>query len=141
MATPYAGFGCVLQVKIVSTLTTIAAVRDIAGPAVATNPIDASTRTARARAFLPGMRDSGEVTFDIAYDPDENLHSASVAGGMVKLQQDATVCDWKLLFPAETTVVGAAFSGFVTGFNVKEPMDDLMTADLTIKISGEVTWA
>ena len=139
MATPYAGFGCVLQVKIVSTLTTIAAVRDIAGPAVATNPIDASTRTARARAFLPGMRDSGEVTFDIAYDPDAATHAAT-GSGLVALQLGSTVSSWVLTFP-DTTPATVTFSGFITGFMLKEPMDDLMTADVTVKISGVPVWA
>jgi hypothetical protein len=130
-----------LQVKIVATLTDIAAVRDISGPALVTTAIDTSSRAGKARTFLPGMLDSGEVVFDILYDPDAAGHAAGVAGGLVKLQQDATVCDWKLLFPTATTVVGAAFSGFVTGFAAKMPLDDAMTADLTIKITGAVTIA
>ena len=137
----YVGTDCVLQVTIGATLTTVGAVRDVSGPSMATNAVDTSTRTARARTFLPGLYDSGEITFDIVYDPDADAHSASVAGGLVKLYQDQTVSAWKILFPTATTVVGMAFSAFVTGFQAKAPMDDAFTADLTLKISGAVTWA
>jgi len=128
-------------VTISATLTTVVQVREISGPAVSTTVIDVSSRAAIARTFLSGMQDSGEVTFDIVYDPDEAGHSATVAGGLVKLQKDGTASVWKLLFPVATTVVGATFSAFVTNFSLKTPLDDAMTADLTLKITGDVTWA
>lgn len=137
----YSGQGCLLQVEIAAVYTTVAAVRDIAGPSMATNPIDVSSRASIARTFLPGMRDNGEITFDIIYDPDLASQSASVAGGLVKLQLDGTASNWKLLFPTATTIAQVGFSAFVTNFSAKEPMDDAMTADLTLKIAGEVAWA
>jgi predicted secreted protein len=230
----YSGYSCLLQEEIAAVYTTIAAVRDLAGPTVAVTAVDTSTRDARARSFLPAMYDSGEITFDIVYDPDTDTHSDTVAGGLRKLQKDQTVCNWKLVLPdngpvvVETvkgtgivdeiqtvtvrsggtnvwtfganstaalawdistadlqtalqalvsigagncTVAGTAgltytltfvgtkaktdvaavvvtatprtatFAAFVTNFSLKTPMDDGMTADLTLKVTGAVTWA
>ena len=63
----------------------------------------------------------------------------SLAGGLVKLVVDGTVSNYRLYFP-DATPQYAAFSGFVSGFTAKEPMDDALTADVTIKIAGAVTW-
>ena len=140
MAGPYVGFDCVIQQYITDAYYTIGAVRDISGPSMTTTAVDVSTRAAKARAFMPSMRDNGEMTFDILYDPDNAYHAAAVTGGLVKLQQDGTVGSWQLLFPTATTIEYARFNAFVTGFAVKASLDDALTADLTIKIAGEVTW-
>lgn len=139
MAGPYSGYGAVLQVQIVATYTPIAAVRDISGPAYKTTAVDLSSRDARARQFKAGMYDAGEITFDILYDPDANSHAAAVAGGVVKLVIDGTLSSYKLLFP-DTSPAVATFDGFITGFAAKAPMDGALTADLTIKIAGAITW-
>ena len=141
MATPYVGTGCVIQVYIAAAYVTIASVRDISAPSMKTTSIDTSSRASLARTFAPGMVDPGELVFDIVYDPDADSHAAGVAGGLVKLEKDGTVCNWQLLFPVATTITGCSFSGFVTKLDIKTPMDGAMTADLTIKISGAVTWA
>ena len=135
MAGPYAGFAATIGMGA----TAFAGVRDIAGPGMSTNAIDASTRDSRARKFVPGMYDAGEVAFDIAYDPDAATHAAT-GSGLVALQLGSTVSSWVLTFP-DTTPATCTFSGFITGFMLKEPMDDLMTADVTVKISGVPVWA
>ena len=134
MAGPYVGFGATLLLGGVATT----AIRDITGPGMTTTAIDVSTRAARARAFLPGMYDAGELTFDILYDPDAAAH-ISTAAGIVGLQQAATVVSCILTFPDSTPAV-CTFTGFVTGFTAKAPMDDALTADVTIKISGAPVW-
>jgi hypothetical protein len=133
MAGPYAGFATTLKIGS----TAVVAVRDIAGPGISTTVIDASTRDSRAKAFLPGMYDGGEITFDIAYDPDTATHGAT---GIVALQLAGTVSSWVVTFP-DTTPATCTFSGFVTGFSVKAPMDDLLSADVTVKVSGVPVWA
>lgn len=137
--TPAAGFTAHLHVFVDGAFVNIAAVRDISGPSMATNQIDVSSRDAAAGAFLPGMYDPGEIVFDIVYDPDEASHSATGAG-LVKLGADGTTVTWSLNFLGTTPAV-CAFSGFITGFSAKEPMDGALTADLTIKISGALAWA
>ena len=130
MAGPYTGQGATLKIGAVA----IVAVRDISGPGWKTNAIDVSTRDSLARKFLPGMYDAGEITFDIVYDPDTATHAAT-ASGLVALQAAGTVSSYVLtLMDTSPTII--TFSGFVTKFDLKTPMDGAMTADVTVKISG-----
>jgi hypothetical protein len=135
MAGPYAGFGATLSLGGVPTV----AVRDINGPGMVTTAIDTSSRASKARTFLPGMYDAGELTFDILYDPDAASHIATAAG-IVGLQQAGTVVTGILTFP-DTSPATCTFTCFVTGTSIKSPMDDALTADVTVKISGAPVWA
>jgi hypothetical protein len=134
MAGPYDGFGATLKIGA----TAIVAVRDISGPGVETDVINASTRDSRAKAFLPGMYDNGEITFDIAYDPDTATHGAT-GSGLVALQIAGTISSYVLTL-SDTTPAVRTFNGFVKSFNLKTPMGDLMSADVTVKITGAITY-
>lgn len=139
----YTGLPVTLATEIASVYTTIAQVRDITGPNLSTDVIETTSRdNANAyKSFLAGLRDGGEVTFDIVYDPDLTTHSASSAGGLVKLQQDGTLNNFKLTFPDSAPATTVTFAGIVTAFNPKSPMNDALAADVTIKVSGKPTWA
>lgn len=136
MAGPYVGFGALLSTGGV----TVAGVRDIAGPGIKTTSIDVSTRDARARKFMAGMYDAGEVTFDVVYDPDAATHLATGVG-LVGLALAGTTTAWVLTFPDAAPAATCSFSGFISGFSAKEPMDGALTADVTVKISGVPLWA
>ena len=98
MARYYAGFPAYLQVDN-GGYTTVAAVRDIAGPAMALNAIDASSRDSADKVFVAGLVDGGEMTFDIIYDPDTATHAAGAAPGLPYLLENKTLAAFKLLFP------------------------------------------
>jgi ABC-type phosphate transport system permease subunit len=131
MAAAYTGFPVTLKLATVQ----VVAVTDISGPGISVTSIDVSTRDLLARKFLPGMYDPGEVTFSIVYDPDTATHQAittailagTILAGILTLS-DAT--------PATIT-----FSCFITNFSLKTPMDDAMTADITLKLTGAPVWA
>ena len=114
--------------------TPVVAVTDISGPGVTVNAIDVSTRDSLARAFKPGMYDAGEVTFSIVYDPDAATHQALTTA---VLAGSILAC---ILTLSDTTPATITFSGFITNFAVKTPMDDAMTADVTVKITGVPVW-
>lgn len=137
----YSGYAATLQVDN-SGYTTIGQVRDITGPSMALDAIDSTHRSTSGawKTALPGQIDGGEVTFDIAYDPDLATHSAAAAPGLVYYMINRTVKSFKINFP-DTTPATATFSGFVTKFTPKEPQNDLLTADVTIKVAGAITWA
>lgn len=136
----YSGYPATLAVDISASYTDIVQVRDISGPSMSADTIDVSTRdTNNWKKFIAGMRDGGEVTFDCVYDPAQTTHSASAAGGMVTLLAAGTVGSFRLTFADESTTV--TFDGIVTAFEPSDPMNDAQTADVTIKVSGELTWA
>lgn len=135
----YSGFAGKLQVQE-GTFQEIAQVRDINGPAVSVDAIDASHSGSGWKKYLPGLIDGGEVTFDIAYDPDLATHSATAAPGLPYYQIQRSVKTYKVLFP-DTTPASASFSAFVTKFTPKAPYAGLLTADVTLKLTGAITWA
>ena len=140
MANAYSGFAAVLQMYVTSSFTTIAAIRDIAGPTLALNTVEVSTRDSAWRKFAATMIDGGEVTFDIVYDPDTATHGEAALGGLVYALEQRRREQFKLSF-ADSTPATATFYGFVTRFQPKTPMDGAQTADVTLKIDGSITWA
>lgn len=141
MSNKYSGYDAVLAVDIAATMTDIVAVRDISGPSMAADTIEVTARDDghEHKEFIAGLRDGGEVTFDCVYDPEEVTHSATEAGGMVTLLAAGTSSSYELTFSDGTSK--ATFEGIVTGFEPKTPLNDAQTADVTIKVSGVITWA
>lgn len=86
-----------------------------------------------AKTFVPGkLRDPGEIQVEINFDGDANYWLALI-------QAAETVT---LTFPIPSGDVSGpslAASGFLTNVDVSDPMEDVMTATLTIKLSGDVT--
>jgi predicted secreted protein len=136
----YSGFAATLKVEISSVYTAVAQVRDINGPNMSADPIDVSDRDSAWKQFLAGQRDGGELTFDLVYDPDLASQSASVAGGLLTLFIAGTSNNFRVTF-ADATPATATFAGFVQSVQPKAPYNDAQTADVTVKVSGQVTFA
>jgi hypothetical protein len=126
----HSGFAVILQLEGAGAVfAAVAQVRDIEGPGIEVDDVDASHRGSRLKKFQPGMIDNGEVKFDIVYDPA--LHSTLY--GLIGTEKN-----WKLVMPdsgAETW----AFSGYIKGWSKKAPLADALTADITVKVNGSIT--
>lgn len=137
----YSGFAGTLKVDISSTYTTIAQIRDISGPSLAADTIEVTHRDGGGwKEFVAGLRDGGEVTFDLIFDPDQTTHSPSAAGGLITLLSAGTKNSFRVSF-ADSTATTATFDAIVTAFEPKMPLNDAQTADATLKVSGTITWA
>lgn len=114
---------------------------DLSPPGLSRNAIDSTTRddTAYTRTFIKGWKDTGEASFNVAYDPSAATHGTAV-GGLYAIWNDDTtgLDDWRITYPDAST---ETFQGIMTAFEPTAPLDDLMTADITIKASGTITWA
>ena len=137
---PYIGATAFLDVDIASTFTPVVQIVDLAGLLLTTGLVDTSTRASRARTFTPAVYDNGELSFDVMYDPDEDTHSASVAGGIVRMLMNGEAANYRLRFVDRLPTTVATFAGFLTDFAPKALLDGALHADLTIKIKGAVTW-
>jgi predicted secreted protein len=137
----YSGFAGTLKVDISGTYTTIAQIRDISGPSLSANAIEVTHRDGGGwKAFIAGLRDGGEITFDLIFDPDLTTHSPSAAGGLITLLSAGTKNNFRVSF-ADATATTATFAAIATAFEPKMPLDDAQTADATLKVSGTITWA
>lgn len=111
-----------------------AEVNDIGGPDISRDTIDVTSldSTGGYREFIGGFRDGGEVTMGM------NFTNAN----MDKLKSDieaAAVRNYKIVLPDDDESI-FSFSGLVTGIGVSVPMDDKVTADVTIKVSGQTNF-
>jgi len=106
------------------------------------NTIDVSNLGNQFRTYAAGLIDSGTVSLEVNLDPDD-AQQVTVLG-----QLDVTAAttrpalkSWLITF-GTTGNAGAtfAFIGFVTDFSVKGAMDSAVTASISIKISGSVTF-
>ena len=141
--TKYAGHDVDLNVDMDggTTYTTIAQIGDLSGPSISRNAIDVTTRDTTPafwREFIKGFKDGGEITFTLMFDPSETTHGTT-SGFLKDFEVDGTVIPaWQMAFPDGTN---ATFDGLLSSFDVSSPLDDALTADVTVKISGAVVWA
>lgn len=81
------------------------------------------------REFVAGMKDGGELTMEVNYDPA--LHGTLFSALGVSQGHRITLPD-----------AGAAtitFDGFVSGMTAQAPYDDKLSASVTVKVTGAVT--
>ena len=116
------------------SFTTIAEVTNIGGPGLALAATSHSS--AGWQEFVGGLLDGGEVTFSINYVPTHATHNATT--GLIADMVNRTLRNFQIVFPN----VGAttwSFAALVTGFDPSEPVDEVLTADVTLKLSGQPT--
>ena len=143
MSNAIPGYGTLLKIGdgagTAEQFTTIAEVGDIAGPgfSVDTNDVTSHDSPGAMREFKAGLIDPGELSFPINFQPTNATHDAVT--GLLSVMSDRAVTNFKLIFP-DTGATEAAFAALVTKFDVKEPVAGIISADLTLKISGVITW-
>lgn len=115
------------------TYTDVAEVMSITPPQYARETNDATSRdsTGRYREFLGGLRDAGEVSIELNYDP--TVHTDF----MTDFDSDDSY-NYKITWPGSETVT---FAAFITAIPPAIPMEDKVTATLTFKVTGKPTWA
>lgn len=82
--------------------------------------------------FIPGdLTDPGEVTLEFSFDPDEQPPITGPAENII------------ITFPTPAggaTGATAASSGFITEWSWGAPLEEKMTGNATIKLTGTTTW-
>lgn len=86
----------------------------------------------RRREYIAGMIDSGEASFEINWVPG-NSTDTLIRG----LLSSGAVVEHRITFPNGVTVT---YDAAITGFTKALPIDDRMTATITVAVSGEETW-
>lgn len=120
------------------TYEDIAGVLDIDLPAFSRDVIDTTSQSSAGaeEAITSAVLKTGEVSFEINYDPTDSTHSA--ATGILGNLEDNTKKNWKILFPDATAWT---FGAWVTKFQPKAPVNGKLTAAVSMKITGAPTLA
>lgn len=113
------------------TFTTVADVTNIDVLDIKVDDIDVSSHesTGKWSEFISGMKDAGELSMDINYDP--SVHGALFAAIGTTKAMKITLTD------SGAAVV--TFSAFINGMKAQAPYDDKLSATVTLKVTGAVT--
>lgn len=86
----------------------------------------------RRREYISGLIDNGEASFELNWipgsDTDVLLRDLFASGATV---------EHRITFPNDVTVT---YSASIIGYSKALPVDDRMTATITVAVSGEETW-
>jgi hypothetical protein len=136
----YAATGTLLQVDDGggSTFTTVAGVGDIEGPEVSVDTEEYTNHSSPGgfEQLMPTIKRSGEVTFPCYWDPNDPTHDGTT--GLVFLANNRTVRSWRMVFPTSPSRRWN-FQGFIQQFRTGAPVAGMLTADVTIKVTGQPT--
>jgi predicted secreted protein len=86
----------------------------------------------RRREYISGLIDSGEATFQINWVPN---NATDVI--LRDLFESGDVRSHRITFPNGVTVT---YDGTILGYEKAVPLDDRMTATITVAVSGEQVW-
>lgn len=133
-------FGTVLEVDLGGGFFPIANIADITGPGVSvdTDDVTAHDSVGAWEEAVGTIKRSGEVGFELNWVPDEASHADDPAGILGGLDRDAH--PWRITWPDDTTTQWT-FSAILTGFEPNAPVDGKLSADVTLKPTGPLTFA
>ncbi|MCM2455303.1 phage tail protein [Rhizobium sp. CG4] len=135
------GYGTIYEIWD-ATLTTpafveVAEVINVTPGEATADRIDATHMQSpnRRREYISGLIDNGEASFEINWvpgsDTDVLLREQFESG---ETQQH------RITFPGATPRVTVTYEASIIGFSKAIPIDDRMTATITVAVSGAETW-
>lgn len=118
--------------------TAVAEVADIQGPNFAKEAIEVTHHgsTDGWRERISGLKDGGEVTLTLNFDPQGATHDADT--GLLSQLFGDDVSNYQIILP-DTDATVFEFAAVATGFTIVAPVDDKLSADVTLMISGVVS--
>jgi len=118
--------------------TAIANVTNIGGPKRSRETIDVTAHDSPGQwmEFIGGLKDGGEISLDINYDPAEATHDLDDDF------DDTVPRNYQVvILPDTIDEYTWSISGIMTALEDEFPYDDKMARSMTIKVSGKPTLA
>lgn len=121
------------------TYVALGEVSDITPPSISKDVIDTTHHgsTGGVRTFVGGLVDNGEMSVTVNYDPA--TASQTALRDLAKTANTGAVSAFKIAYN-NTDASTLEFDGIVTGFEQSTPIDDVIKATITIKVSGQITY-
>lgn len=120
-------------------------VHDITFPDISRGDIDVTDQDDEAsnkyRAFLPGIPDGGNITFDIGFDPTDADHAQASGTGLLGdfERSGCTLPAWQLTLKMCSGTAIWTTDGYVNSFNAQAPLEGEQLASVSVKVSGKPT--
>lgn len=128
------GYGTTYEINSGGGFVEVAEVTLVTPGEATTDRVDAThmKSPARRREYIAGLIDSGEASLEINWIPSSGTDVL-----LRDLQKSGVTADHRITFPNGVTLT---YEAQVIGFGKAVPLDDKMTATLTVSVSGEETW-
>ena len=120
---------------ISSTAGTIGQVKSVSGYNPTVDSLDVTVHSATYhREFAAGLRNGGTIDVEVFYDSTD----VGIKGCLDLLHGDPSLNTTQITItlPDTKTII---FTALVTGFALGIPLDDYMTATISLQITGAVT--
>lgn len=122
-----------------STSHAVAEVVGFNGPTGSANVIDCSHLGSTAKEKLIGLRDEGQVSFDVNFRPGTTAQdylrtcraNRSMRKAVIQLNDNTTEV-------AKTKII---FDAYVSGFSITGAVDQIVKGNITLEITGACTFA
>lgn len=115
--------------------TKIAEVVSMKGPGGNAKVIDVTSLDSAAVEKLMGLPDEGQITFGCNLIPADAMQVGLRADRAARTKRNFKITLTDAL-PTHLT-----FAAYVSGFSINAQSNDHVTADVTLEITGPVTWA
>jgi len=132
----YAATGTKFAIKVGTAFQDVGQISQISGPNVQADTIDVTDIDAIWKRYVPGHLDAGEVTLEVFIDPANTQHTELRTALTSRTRREFQI-KWTQVDPDQTMT----FFGYVTGLEYSASAGEALTASVTIKVDGEVTWA
>lgn len=130
----YSAFGT----KLLRGAVEVAQITNISGPGISLDTADVTEHDGDGwEEVIPTILRSGEVSLELAYDPNHATHK-NATGGLMNDLVSRIATTYSIVFPT-TPAVTWSFTGLVVGFEPSMPVDGALTANVTIKPTGAIT--
>jgi hypothetical protein len=116
------------------TYVTLANVESFDGPSNTVGSVETTNLSSGRKTYRPGLPDSGEISFDIQFDPADADHTY-----LRGLLDSPAVKSWQLSYPTLPKATLDTFDGFLTEFHPSgDDAEGILTASITIKLTGAI---
>lgn len=136
---PDIGHGTTLGLLNGSVYEDIGRITALSVPSLSTDIVEttAMDSTNAFKEFIKGLKDWGEVSFTTNADPVSATDTTNYYDKVKAAAIADTVGTWKVTFPNSTTLT---FSALTSGFSINANPGEVITTDVTLKITGDITW-
>ena len=136
---PDIGHGTTVALLNGSVYDSIGRITSLSVPSLSTDIVETSAMDSANgfKEFIKGLKDWGEMSFttnaDILTTGDTTNYYDKVKAAAIS----DSAGTWKVTFPNGVNLV---FSALTSGFTINANPGELITTDVTLKITGDITW-
>jgi len=116
-----------------SSYNEITEIKTFTGPGGSAAVIDVTDLGSTGKEKRMGLKDEGDLSFDLLYIPTNTEHIA-----LRDARDTGLETNFQLIFTDDSPATTWDFSGFVTTFSVSGGVDGVIEAKVTIVITGSI---